>query len=344
MAEVVRYVDPDAPGPTHDGTSWNDAYLSLSAWEANEQTDLVSDGNWMHVYCRASSGTADTTAIDIDGWTTGASNYIKIEAASTDRAGTTWSTSDYRYSITDAPAMMVREDYIWFDGLQIEMTGLSAGRYFFQNVVRSSGWIKISNCVLKGDGSAYRHQLYTESTGTFTDIIMWNTLMYNWGSESSAYFLVKAGATATLYNCTFIGNGATYTYRNDGGTLTMNNCYGGGAATADYFGTITKTTCAASDTSADIDNIAINTTNFTDVTIDGGEDWSLPAGSGLIGVGTDDVYADAATDINGETRTSTWDAGADEYVAAAGGQTMPLISSAGVHNTMFHGLVIQGGS
>ena len=49
------------------------------------------------------------------------------------------------------------------------------------------------------------------------------------------------------------------------------------------------------------------------------EDYRLPLGSALIGVGTDDaglgLYSD---DIEGHTRTSTWDIGADEYIAAVG--------------------------
>ena len=76
-AQVIRYVDPDAAGAAN-GTSWADAYTSLSAWEAAEQTDLVSAGNYHTVYCRSSGGTDDTTPFAINSWTTGSSNYIVI--------------------------------------------------------------------------------------------------------------------------------------------------------------------------------------------------------------------------------------------------------------------------
>ena len=90
MAEIIQYVDPDAVG-AGNGDSWTDAYTSLNAWEAGEQQDLT-DGtpDWMHCYCRASSGTVDSTVYEILGWTTAAASYILVEAASTDRASTAW--------------------------------------------------------------------------------------------------------------------------------------------------------------------------------------------------------------------------------------------------------------
>ena len=55
MAEVIRYVDTDIVGGDADGTSWANAYSSLTIWEAAEQTDLPTDGDWHHVFVRASS-------------------------------------------------------------------------------------------------------------------------------------------------------------------------------------------------------------------------------------------------------------------------------------------------
>ncbi len=313
MAALTATVNPDG----------GEDYLSLNAMDAGEGQDLTDGGGDTHTTTCTSGGTADTTVWDVDGWTTGATNYIKATSGAGHRASTAWDASKYRYSMDDANAFQVREDYIWFDGLQIEITGQTGAMYFFWNITRASGWIKLSNCVLRGDGGAQRLGFYVLSTGAFTDLIMWNCLCYNWGSNSLSYFnLTNAATTWNVYNSTFIWPATTIAgIRRENGTLTCKNVYSGGnTAGRDFFGTVGTTTCVSSDNTGDITGIAVSTDNFVDVTIDGGEDWALPVGSGLIGVGTDDVLADAGTDINGDSRTSTWDVGADEFVAAGGGE------------------------
>ena len=77
-AQVIKYVDTDVVGGDSDGTSWANAYSTLSAWEAGQRTDLVTDGDYHTVYLRGS--TDDTTCFTITtaNWTTGAANYIEI--------------------------------------------------------------------------------------------------------------------------------------------------------------------------------------------------------------------------------------------------------------------------
>ncbi len=137
MAALSNTVDPGS------GASGN--YASLNALETAQQQDLTDGGGDTFTAIPTTTGdnAADTTVVDWDGWTTGATTYIKVETPSSDRASTTWDATKYRYSISDANALLVREDYIWFDGLQIEVTGMSTARYFFQNIARSSGWIKV---------------------------------------------------------------------------------------------------------------------------------------------------------------------------------------------------------
>lgn len=297
-------------------------YTTLAAAVAGEGADLTASGM---LYIKIENGTGswsgapDTTQVDVDGYSTDATHYIKIYTDASNRASTTWSTVKYILKLADTNVFLAREDYFWIDGLQIQIHTQTGAHYLFQNVARTSGLIKLSNSIFRGDGGAQTCKLSVDTSGNFTVFTAWNCIFYHWGSNSESYlYLTDASAAWNFYNCTFIWpTSATCGCRRDGGTLTMKNCFSGlAAAGRDYYGTIALTTCASADTSGDIDNIAINTTNFTDVTIDGGEDWALPLGSGLIGVGTDSVYADAATDINGETRTSTWDIGADEYVVA----------------------------
>ena len=83
LAAVERFVDTaaDAGG---DGTTRNHssgdsthAYASGSAWESAENTDLVAAGDTHRVRCAGS--TADTTTVDINGWTVDADRFVTYQ-------------------------------------------------------------------------------------------------------------------------------------------------------------------------------------------------------------------------------------------------------------------------
>jgi len=141
---------------------------------------------------------------------------------------------------------------------------------------------------------------------------MWNCIVFNvigtYGIRVDNY----GGEVLNLYSCTVIGS-ATYGVRGASSTtINAKNCYSGGFG-SDYSsgGTLNLTTCASADhtgtSSPDLHAIAVNTTNFTNVTA-GSENFALPAGSALIGVGTtltDDPPGSTAlgVDIAGTTRS-----------------------------------------
>ena len=79
MAEVIKYVDSSLTTGSQDGSDWANAYHAISSWELNENTNLVSAGDWHHCLWRSSLGTVDTTSLEIIGWTTGINNYILID-------------------------------------------------------------------------------------------------------------------------------------------------------------------------------------------------------------------------------------------------------------------------
>ena len=100
MAEVARFVNtgstPGGDGTTKATAGDNRAYASLNEWESNEETDLVTASDTHVVEC---DGGEDDTALNIAGWTLGASDYVTVRAASGNEAQMPWSTSIYRLSI-----------------------------------------------------------------------------------------------------------------------------------------------------------------------------------------------------------------------------------------------------
>jgi len=291
-------------------------------------TDLVSldvyatieiDGDW--------TGVSDTAAVTISGLTTDATHYLYIYTTAAARHAGVWSTSKYNLSVSNVIALDIEQDYVRIDGLQVSQTPNSYDQHVIY-AYRAICWI--SNCIIKA-GKNNDHRQAGVFSYLDSEIYIWNCIIYNFGNASSDYnsAIVIEGtesypATGNVYNSTLIGgvHGLTGFYV----TLTAKNVYARGSGVA-YSGVDTMVTCASSDTSGStgLQNIAVNTDTFVNVSA-GTEDFHLAADglSPLQGAGTD-TSGDAApmnftTDIGGQTRSGTWDIGADEYGAAKGWQ------------------------
>ena len=320
-----------------DCTGYSPCYNSLFDWEAayggisftgcttgdltcgtlNKSAIAIIDGNWT---------SPDTAAVTISGWTTGPNNYIKIYTTAAARHNGKWNTGKYNLSVADSIVMDVREDYVNIDGLQIASISPTASD---RDVIRfvgpftaSANKVNVSNTILKGHGHATWAQVSVYADADNLNLNLWNIISYGITANAGGPYsnrgigLNKASATVSIYSSTFTGGYRTI--QNAAGTLTVKNSYAGGSAVADFLGTIAQTTNASSDTTAvgtSLDSIAVNTTNFTNVTA-GSEDFHLPSGSALINVGTN-TSGEAAplnftTDIDRQTRRGAWDIGADE--------------------------------
>jgi len=344
MAEILRYVDPNADaggdGTTNGLTGANCAYVSLNAWEAATQQDLTDGGgDTARVVCSSddagSTHAADTTAVTIDGWTTSATCYITIEAASSH--GGKWDDTIYRITGQNYnDTIKIIERYVNLSGLQIRSpAAMDPGNAAINLYTTSDGAVISNNIIRNGQTSrtgCYGVNIHWNNSGTY---YFYNNVVYDFiGSGSVGVVLGEdAGITSYLYNCTIVNCATGATVRV---TTTAVNTYIGNCTT-EYSGTIgTRTTCAhssATSYSGSTASVAYTTDNFINVTA-GSEDLHLAAGSALINQGTD-LSGTFTDDIDGETRPTgagTWDIGADEYVAAGGGPVIPVFMHHYLHN------------
>lgn len=306
----IRYVDPNAEvggdGTTNALTGANCAYKSLAIWEAARQADLPSGDIIEKVICSSddagSTHLADTTACTIDGWTTDATRYIQIEAASSH--GGKWDDTIYRLDRTGG-IISYAEEYLRFIGIQFRVTGSSST---YRAIISTSGnySLFIDKCIFAAvlSGTCTGQAFYT--TGAVTEVR--NSLFYDWinGTISCRAATVdQVGDVMNVYNCTFVN--CYYGVYRGSATVAATNCGGSGCTTAFQSG-VTLTTCS--------------TTTPTFVDADNGDFHLAEGDTTWRGQGTD-LSATFTDDIDGETRPTgagTWDIGCDEYIAALTGK------------------------
>ncbi|MEK6532237.1 MAG: right-handed parallel beta-helix repeat-containing protein [Deltaproteobacteria bacterium] len=297
-------------------------YTSLSAWEAARNGDLVTADTIEVAECY---NFQDTTAVLISGWVTDPTRYIKIYTPTAERhtgvAGT-----GYRLVVASAQPLRVRESHVRIIGLETKAVTAGYSGLVCDNdtAMEASPYILIDS-LLTHDNGAYG--VYLGRCGsTGYPLYLINSIIYKCGNYGILLTSGYAPAIAEIYNCT-VCNNTTYGIRKDSSSVVVGvkNCYAG-ANTTDYSsvsGTWTTfTTNASSDTTgtSGLQSIAHSTSSgayFTNVTA-GSENYHIGSSSALKDVGTD-LSATFTTDIDGATRSGTWDIGADEITA--GGAT-----------------------
>lgn len=166
-ADVERFVDREveSAGGTgisrvHDTGDVDRAYLSLSAWNSAEETNLVTDTTTHRVRCAGS--TADDTAVTIStGWVSNASFFLTVQGddAAPDDDGfndtnKVWSTGHYRMEQSSSFDTLRNDtDFSIIDGLQLQCTKNNAN----SNVVRNASLgdtSTIKNCRVTKAGTS----------------------------------------------------------------------------------------------------------------------------------------------------------------------------------------------
>jgi len=304
-------------------------YTTLAGAIAGElvaNANLVTMAGILTIEIDGTWSSADTTAVVVDGFTTSATYYLRIYTTTAARHVGVWNTGKYILLVSNASALQILDNYVQVDGLQITVPAQNAAD---QDSIYTTGDLpNISNCIIRGSKSTTYRQTGINLYSANGPINIWNCIVYDQdNAESSAgrgIYQAESG-DVLVYSTTVIGGYRCFR-QVGGGIFVVKNCYGGNpnADGQAYLGTTSMVTCGSSDTTgtAGLQNIAVNTTQFVNVSV-GTEDFHLKGtGSALYSVGTN-TSGDAApmnftTDIDAQTRDSTWDVGADAWYVAEG--------------------------
>lgn len=335
--EHITVVDPDQ-GAGYD-------YASLSLWESDfgdTTGNLPSDDLIAIAKCRSTGGTADATAVAIDGWTTDATRYIKVwtDSAESYRHDGKWNTGKYRISLSSGGtgALTIGDNYVRVIGLQLNNTSADrgAGIAFTGEFANGANLVTISHCIFKGVTDTEAWALLTG--GIFTvnaandnlNLHIYNNVFYDYkcaNDYTGAMVLRMWYGSAKVYANT-IHDCRLGIVQGGDSTVTVKDMLFDGCTT-DATGTITDTYCATSNDNTKGLNASGTGNRFSQTFsfVDGNNgDFHLTvsdSGARDYGTGLSGDTPAISDDIDGVTRTGTWDIGADEYVAEGGG-TLPL--------------------
>jgi len=102
----------------------------------------------------------DTTAFEINGWTTDATRYIKIYTPTTptdERHDGKWSTSGYRHEPSDSSCISLRENFINIHGIQFGTTPSASHCYaLYWNNITGAGIYKVTDCIVKSTAQSVK--------------------------------------------------------------------------------------------------------------------------------------------------------------------------------------------
>ncbi len=327
MANIIRYIDPDASG-AGNGLTWVNAYTSLNAAESVEDQDLTDGGgDVMHMYFRSSSGGDDTTTVVFDGWGTNATNKIVLHEDGTDGGDGVCDDVNGQQDLTkyflDCNTSDSITSYEFIDVIGLQVRQATNGKACIsENYDNGAALvINVSYCILLGQTNGPFAVYLNGNSGTVMNV--WNTIIYC-SAGDGAGCRTDAG-TMNVYNCTIRGwYDGIY---EPAGVINAYNVasFLNTRANGDFNGVTTITNCADDDGLGSV--VLVSASNyaaeFTDITT---FDYTIKdAGSVLDEAGTDNpgsgLYSD---DIAGTARSSTWDIGAFELAAALGGLSIPI--------------------
>jgi len=325
-------------------------YTSLAAWESAMNTsypNLVTSDVYLVARCKCTTGAANTTQTTIDTFTTDPTHYVKIYADRSDgyRHSGVYDSSKFRIEYTATSwlgAIHIQVLYVYIDGIQIYLydplagTNQGAITVYYNN---SSSRTYISNCLIilaqgssKTSGGTYGISVVNSF---YQNLSVWNNIVYFDGTKYALSYGIGDGHNSDTPHYSYIYNntcvGQNYGFKSSSSTtnviLKNNISYNNGD---NYNGTFSTSSTNNLSGPSQTDAPGSNPRNAVTVTFvdPTNNNYHLAStDTGAKGYGADlsgDSYLAFSDDIDGESRGSTWDIGADQYVAAGGGSSLPI--------------------
>mgnify|MGYP001618703724 FL=1 len=286
-------------------------YTSRSAFEAAVPANLVTlDQQWSGVI----DAFEDTIAVTVAGTTTDATRYVEFRVASGQGHAGKWDATKAKLIVSAGTAFYNDQPYTRIIGDQI-----SDSANYDVTLRDNFGDFRGDKLILKETGTEGLAVLLNSNNSHLRNSVIYDSFV---GIQNNL------GANHYVYNCTI--QNCTTGLKNVANTTIGKNILVKGGTTCFVFvaGTMNLSYCASSDATADdwggTGNRISQTFTFVDET---GDDFHLAVGdAGAKDYGVDlsgDANYPFSDDIDGQTRSGTWDIGADEYVAA-GGETITI--------------------
>lgn len=249
----------------------------------------------------------------IDGSTTNSTNYMKVTVPLSERHSGTASSGfklTRTQSVDNDYLLYVLDDYFVIEFAILKIVG--GGNNGFTGVVldRFINGLRVSNCIIYAT-SEIRNNKGVTSEGNATQYV-YNCILYGWtdstfgtgeglhSERGSAVFYNN-----TLYNCrTGITGSSGDLIKNNLSLDSSSACYSYSGATVSNNG--------SSDATGTLTGLSSSTEVVS--TTATSENLHLKAGASSINAGTN-LGSPYDVDIDGYTRTGTWDIGADEFVS-----------------------------
>lgn len=330
-----------------DCTGYSNCFTSLHDWQRNfgnidfktcPQGDISCLRKILIVKIEGKWSVPQTREFVLDGWTTHYANPIKIIASGESRHKGVWSDTAFRIVVSSGSGIVIKENNVALDGLQIYHNVSEPYSGGIRVDILGSSNIRISNTLVKGTGGAMGESsggiIAAPNTGINSSYYLWNNIIYDYASGTDVSAIKAYFGKWFVYNTTLYNNATGISSKVSGNTdIVVKNIL----AQKNSDGFLGSFSALSSHNISDLQSDApgTNSQNSTSVLFRDAEkkDFHLAfqdtfAKSKGAMLSADENFS-IADDIDGETRTSPWDIGADEDFSTQALETVPPVLSRG---------------